>query len=294
MTTDSETDLGFDVCPSCKSDKWKSAKMVVMEGTTNTTGTIDGTVTDPGAFSGGVRNFLLSDKWFSWDYSLEAEIGLTSSTGLVEEVKRLMVAHAPALQEPSPPDSPGLDIIETWKSAFKEPQPPETPKNPEKPAIESVRKEKRNSFTLGMVVMLVFLIIIYASFGLNLLLVFVLYCVFGFWYSRKLKLGNKKSDEFILAEKIVQYDFALNSQPQTLSIYKSEYEKYTKELKHHKDKIANRKKEAEALYEKQLAEYEKQLAEYKIKKSNIPKDRELLWDRARVCMRCGTAYLGGD
>ena len=98
MIANSEIEQGSDVCPSCKSDSWKSAKMVVMEGTTNTAGTIDGKITDPGMFSGGVRNILLSDRWFSWDNPIEAEIGLTSSTGLVEEVKRLMVNHSPKVQ----------------------------------------------------------------------------------------------------------------------------------------------------------------------------------------------------
>ena len=89
MDANGGIESGSDVCPSCQSNSWKSAKMVVMEGTTNTTGTLDGKITDPGKLSGGVRNFLLSDRWFSWDYPIEAEIGLTSSTGLVEEVSLL-------------------------------------------------------------------------------------------------------------------------------------------------------------------------------------------------------------
>ena len=92
MITQSEIESGSNVCPSCKSDSWKRARMVVMEGTTNTTGILDGTITDPGKLSGGMRNFLLSDRWFSWDYPIEAEIGLTSSTELVEEVRRMPTA----------------------------------------------------------------------------------------------------------------------------------------------------------------------------------------------------------
>ena len=110
-----EIESGSDVCPSCKSDSWKSAKMVVMEGTTNIKGSLDGAVTDPGKLSGGVRNFLLSDRWFSWDYPLDAQIGLTSSTGLVEEVKRFMVVHDSKLKLPAapvpPPPPEGSNIL---------------------------------------------------------------------------------------------------------------------------------------------------------------------------------------
>jgi len=49
-----------------------------MEGATNTTGKLDGTITDPGKLSGGMREFLLSDRWFSWGYPIESEIGLQS------------------------------------------------------------------------------------------------------------------------------------------------------------------------------------------------------------------------
>ena len=194
--TNDKIDSNSDVCPSCNSDSWKSAKMVVMEGTTWTTGTIDGTVTDPGRLSGSFKAFLLSDRWFSWDYPIEAKIGLSSSTGLVDEVKRLMVDHASALQMPSPP-------IRTYPLALKAPIPPKILK---KPTSESIKQE------------------------------------------------------------------TLNAQ-----------KRFIKDLE-----IYNK---AEAPYKKQ---YKKQLAEYKKEKSNFLKARESLWDRARICMRCGTAYLAGN
>ena len=51
---------------------------------------------------------LLSDRWFSWDYPTEADIGLNTSTGLVQEVKRFMVEYGPSVQMPSPPPKPIL------------------------------------------------------------------------------------------------------------------------------------------------------------------------------------------
>jgi hypothetical protein len=153
--THSEIGPGSDVCPSCKSDNWKSARMVIMEGTTSTTGTLDGTITDPGKLSGGLRNFLLSDRWFSWDYPIEAEIGLTSSTGLVEEVKRLMVHYSSKVQMPSPSAEPKKvgAVKKEWNALSKpiRPEEPEWPVKPEKPmtTIFSFNKRLKNEVYEG-------------------------------------------------------------------------------------------------------------------------------------------------
>ena len=45
------------------------------------------------------------------------------------------------------------------------------------------------------------------------------------------------------------------------------------------------------IYERLFTEYETRLVEYKAETISVLKDRELLWERARVCMRCGTAYF---
>jgi hypothetical protein len=110
-TKDNKIHSGLEACPSCKSDSWKSAKMVVMEGTTTTEGSLGGAVTNPGAFSGGVRDFLLSDRWFSWDYPIDAQIEFITITGLVEEIKKLMTNNRPqirkpTIKKPTQPDEP--------------------------------------------------------------------------------------------------------------------------------------------------------------------------------------------
>jgi hypothetical protein len=52
--------------------------------------------------------------------------------------------------------------------------------------------------------------------------------------------------------------------------------------------------EEETKAEEATAIYKQQLAEYESKKIYVLKARELLWERTRLCMRCGTAYLGPD
>ena len=235
--TNGEIESGSDVCPSCKSDSWKSAKMVVMEGTTNIKGTLDGTVTDPGKLSGGVRNFLLSDRWFSWDYPLESQIGLTSSTGLVEEVKRFMVAHDSKLNLPAAPVPP--------------------------PPPEGL------NYSPSFLVML-------GPFAIFLMVLIGL-----FWY---LAITLENSSLMLIAIIVtVGFAFYLSEKPAAL-IDKS----WKVEDKHSKSQNDAFQK-AMTVYNKQLAEYEMEANDPKIKQIER---RELLWDRARVCMRCGTAYLG--
>ena len=245
MNAYSKIESGSDVCPSCKSDDWKSAKMVVMEGTTNTAGTLDGKTTDPGRFSGGARNFLLSDRWFSWDYPIEGEIGLTTNTALVEEVKRLMVAHSANSQMPSRPNEPKMPIKPTM--------PIEVPKY-------------KRTIKFAVYLALFFLIIwLGASDGFDLF-----------------------SESLFLA--ILYTAFVA---PIFIYIYR---------IKNKKDLLLRTEAEqAMSLYEKKLSEYEAEenkyeaeKSKYEVEKNKIMEARELLWNRARICMRCGTAYLTGD
>ena len=64
------------------------------------------------------------------------------------------------------------------------------------------------------------------------------------------------------------------------AVHESELEKYEK----HEEDLSQ--------YEKELDHYKKQLAEYEAEKNKVIQARELLWECARVCTRCGTAYIG--
>ena len=99
---------------------------------------------------------MLSDRWFSWDYKLEANIGLTTRSGLVDEVKKMMATYGSAVEVPSEPMKP-KEI-----SAFTRVRPnsPTEPSRPEEPVPKSWRYFFRESFN-----MLVGLLIILALVG---------------------------------------------------------------------------------------------------------------------------------
>ena len=234
-STQGEIESGCDLCPSCKSDSWKSAKMVVLEGTTNIKGTLDGAATDPGKLFGGIRNFLLSDRWFSWDYPLEAEIGFTSSTGLVDEVKRLMVAKGSHLIIPAAP----------------------VPPKPVEPSKYLSKLQESQKAFMGSLV--------------SIALVFIL-ARFRFLPDN---VGIILTLIFLLA--------ALSSLA-TMAVT------YWKLMKNRKIENENIQLQREII-ERAMPVYKKQLSEYEANKNEVMKARELLWERARICMRCGTAYL---
>lgn len=352
-------DSGFDVCPSCKSDNWKSAKLVVMEGTTITSHSLEEEITEPTAFSGGIRNLLLSDRWFSWDTPLEADIGLMSTTGLVEEVKRLMVAN-----------SPKLHVSRTRPSQPKRANPPERPKSPERPEspekpespnktgffdritpvkptlpVEPKKPEMPKKplyeflFPSIIIIFMVVIMIIYITITNNaiefllsyaehfalvtILAIFILsfYEIMKFKkeykdkliahtyamkehqskcekYEKDLQLYKLDCTKAELQEKnekeeVARYEIQLAKYKKKLADFEAEYEK---ELSLYEAEYDKELALYEAKYEKQLAEYNKQLAEYEAEyeaeKNNVMKARELLWEKARICMRCGTAYLG--
>lgn len=95
-----------EACPNCQSSDWKSAKMIVLQGTTFSEVAIDGKVTDPGAFSLNARAFLLSDRWFSWEYQIDADINITTHTALVGEVKKMLIEKAAGFPVPLAPTPP--------------------------------------------------------------------------------------------------------------------------------------------------------------------------------------------
>lgn len=280
---DTKIGSGYDACPSCKSDSWKSAKLIVLEGTSITKGGASGKVTDPGALSGGVRELLLSDRWFSWDHEIDIGIGLTTTNGLAEEVKLLMVANSTlAVMPPIPPEPKKIGPLEKIR-----------PIKPVKPVLEKpVKPEKKPwwvyflkstvtalkisvaiwfivgllfNFTLGFFISLTALII---SLPINI--------TRSFWGNERAKnTYNEKVRNF--PAEIKQYKININQ-------YELSMEKY------HADCQAAIKQDEDAAHA--LAIYQTKMIEYERERNQVLKTRELLWERARVCMRCGTGYLG--
>jgi len=131
-------------CPKCGSHDWKSAKLIVLEGTTQTVGDIGGRGSTPSTFSGGLKNFLLADAWFSRDFPLQFDVGLTTTTALVEEIKAFMTAQAVTIPEPVEPTSP--ENLSFWakiapvKGKAKKEKISKKPEPPSKPLAPKMQK----------------------------------------------------------------------------------------------------------------------------------------------------------
>jgi len=292
---------GSEVCPKCGGDNWKTAKMVVLEGTTNLEGRIEGKMTDPGAFSGGIREFLLSDRWFSWDQNIKADTTSISSTGLVGEIRKLLVACGEELQLPPKPVEPKtvgiFERIRPVKPTFPT-APPSEPTIPNEPVVPTPRPWYQHfwaklkfgaavSFILGLIIG--FFTGPIGFFGV--IAVWILFIPFQFVSSFTANKDEKKEYDKLVASYPNRVEAAKRSWRDAKDehvIAIAAYEKRMEEYKMDCDRAQQQEKE-----ERQAAtEYQTELANYEKDRNDILNSRELLWERARVCMRCGTAYLG--
>ena len=304
MKKDYDKDIGSgsDTCPSCKSHAWKSAVSVVMEGTSNAKNTFAANASTTATHSGDRTASLLSDRWFSWDYPIEADIGLSSSTGLVQEVKRFLAEWGPAVQMPLPPTEPGqntsaMNMRKETSDSLLATQPPTElipsgiPVKP-KEASKITKTSMRTRLSIVIVPSLVGLTGAYSLFGNDVVAVFSLLIIFaslmivaGFQI-RKLLITKMSGNESDLKER--------EKLPQTLEHYAKDRKRFQEEAKHFRvryEKSERRLREYK-LSTEATAIYELQLAEYGNKRRAVLKARERLWERTRLCIRCGTAYLG--
>lgn len=129
-------------CPKCSSDQWKSARLVIAEGTTNSTSSITGSITERGSMSINPKDWYLADRWFSYDSPIEADMSTSTSSLIVDQVKEMMVNAAEGRMLPTPPEEPRLiSNIEEPKKRFvpkpdwmkKDPAQKTSPKPPAKP-----------------------------------------------------------------------------------------------------------------------------------------------------------------
>jgi hypothetical protein len=104
-------------------------------------------------------------------------------------------------------------------------------------------------------------------------------------HEKKLELHSKRCNQILEKHGLEYLRYKRN-----LQSYPDLCEKADLQKKAEDEVLANFRSQKNE-YEKQQSEYNKQWAEYNQK---IMKARELLWERARVCMRCGTAYLDGE
>ncbi|MCI5041373.1 MAG: hypothetical protein MRY81_17025 [Donghicola eburneus] len=335
-------------CPSCDFDGWKSAKMVVLEGTTQTTGTASGSITDPGRFSGKLSDFFLSDRWFSWDHPIEMDMELQTTSALVESVKQLMVTEGalkPMPKEPVRPKSPQSPASPKSYGFFTKARPQEPTDEPEDPAfIEPPQLKSWFAHYRGSILT-------------DLILSFAIVAVWTYFFPQTVRLaeylpwlsalvgqvlpagftellGISAEGHAIIINKLTfvallmaigtasslygsfsKNDQLMKAHEKKLKRVKSGHQKalarHQESLERYKAECAKKlqqeqdEKEDQARYEKETAEYEVALLEYKAEckkqdeefrreKAAVRRYRELLWMRARICTRCGTAYLGND
>lgn len=314
----------FDVCPSCNSDDWKSAKLIVMEGTSSIKGDVSGTSKDPGMFSGGMRNFLLSDRWFSWDHQINMEVGLTQTSGLVDEVKRIMVENGEQVampEKPVLPEEPSKPIapFSLFKTKLVKPEKP-TLKRPVEPIYKSWHLHfldgiKDNSVKLFRYWIYFYLAAafmaslitqeIYRSFTLGFQVTGVLFLslfLLSVPYFFISSIGKNKS-----LKKKYQSDLKSFQDPDSCYKFRYANDKYEKSLVAYNVSLEKEKKknaDQEILnkqYESELASYQFDLDRYNLDLEKYNSDvkqvellRENLWNRARICMRCGSGYLGNS
>jgi hypothetical protein len=293
-----------DTCPSCKSDLWNSAVKAAMEGTTDAKIPFTATAKNAGKLCGGVKEALLSDRWFSWAHPIEADIGMSTSTGLVQEVKRFMVEYGPAVQMPPPPTEPNLStsITNMPEGIAENPSFAQAPTEPTSSGIveEPVkRKEPEKSTVRSRLVRLLMVTVpsmvgmigAIACFGKEILAVLPVLLIFPLI----MKIATFKAH--IRNIKMVDDEDGLRdreNRPETLEHYAMDRESFQEEV----DRFRIRHEESErklseyGIFLEKCAFYEQQLAEYERKKLSVLKTRELLWKLTRLCTHCGTAYLG--
>jgi hypothetical protein len=362
-----------DGCPKCGGQDWKSAKLVVLEGTTKTEGALDGELVEKGAFhGGGVRDFLLSDRWFSYESPLSAQFSSTTVSVLVDEIKALMVKAGAQRPMPPAPSEPShlIKPQEPTKLArdkgnffasnpenVKQPVAPTPPENPAD-AIEAFEnrtwwKNLENwAFSRWFLNITIFGLAIYFfpdtfspiikyvalffglvsqnhSFSEGISLPVYLHIPIFSDFIQQLELNNKFifGISFILFSILVSFLQVIFKLPFIGRIENRRREKYDEKLKsikedhaknlnqhevklkNHKDKLAEWNsdiaefKAEKSAYNQQLAAYEnemklanadfqRRIEDYEAQVAEVRSFRSELWNRARMCTRCGAVYLG--
>jgi len=83
---------------------------------------------------------------------------------------------------------------------------------------------------------------------------------------------------------MIKYQKELNNYKFNAEKYHLEYQKYLNQIE--EAKLQQNK------YDQAAANYNDELSIYESKKNKVMKKREMLWEKARVCTRCGTVYMG--
>ena len=255
--------------------------MIVLEGISHTNRNISGEITQRETFPGNFGDFLMSDRWFTLDYKMDANIGLTTSSGLAEEVRRLMISEASRVQMPIKPVEPEI---------LKYPVPIK-PAVPVEPVIPETPKDRSNEyhfgksmFTMGIVSLVVAVLITILSnviFGIILSsAIFILSIPINFL---RASTGNIRAFE--------RHERELARHPDLIEKFKKDVAQYEEDLQFYNIEVEELDLKKDRQYQASVL-YREQFAKYELEKGRVLKFRQLLWENSRVCTRCGTAYIG--
>jgi hypothetical protein len=284
-------------CPKCASHDWKSAKLIVLEGTTQTVGDIEGGGATPSKFSGGLTNFLLADAWFSRKFSLQFDVGLTTTTALVEEIKVLLTAEAVKIRAPVEPTPPKIlsfwARIEPAKKRANRARIPKKPNPPRKPiepktqefldegldAETSIKTLANFVFTISMVALIIAIIFLESAstpysiksfedfYGLPNMLSVHIDLIPSYFVVLLLILVLCFPIGFLLKPLSKRLRLAKKARKQHReAIFNGNYEKYQNDLKHHEETMRQ-------FNEIKLPNYEEELEQIK-KIDKIEEDRQ--------------------
>ena len=326
-------------CPKCKSADWKSAELVVLEGisssSSETNGTLDGSITEKGSFSLNPRDWLLADRWFNYSHPIELNLNSKTKTetitGLAHKIKDLMVQAGEKMPMPKEPELKKI---------------PKAPVDPRSGVSGFLRKTMAQNHTESKLEELInkpllvretkaqsyFMFVFNTLCGLMTFSGLILYV----WiqYYDGIHILNTISAMVEFPEPVASYSIQITIIALILSAsiilvlpslfkYKDYLNKIDTKNADNRDKAERkRQKQIDALKRQSavtdasqaslnasVQEYERDIVEYEIfsKESNlynikvqeefeaavaeVKLFRNELWDRARVCQRCGTAYL---
>lgn len=309
---------GHDRCPSCDSPEWKSAKTIILEGTTFSEGELEGSLNEPGWLSGGIRAFLLADRWFSWEKKIKGAVTTTTTTALVEVVEQYMRVQGAMVQMPLEPNEPAAPTRRSppkigWfeKAAPVKPTPPAEPEAlpipPPRPWYAYVWLNVKDIIALsifaGVLVMVADgpflrergLQIDYAEtlmLGASAIALALLISIRrSFGADQKVRASIEQQNRVILE----RHKTAIKEYERDYAEYVSDCQKAEIQKYQHKKALEQHQRECEQdrqKYEQQLATYRARKREYLERKEQVLRARAMLWERTRVCRRCSTCYPG--
>jgi len=269
-------------CPNCGSTDWKSAELVVLEGTSSTEGQLAGKITEYGRLEGGVSNFLLSDRWFTYNSAkIDGDIKTQTISGLASKIQKVLASHSESIGKlPILPDAPKAQkkpgcfgLLFALNRPFKNRSP--TLQEPKEVGRLGAFWHRSGAKLIIWLFLLLFWEGIWTSGFDQSYIRWFFYTVCGYFFLSLVwspsGFNEKRRKE---AQKRFDIELDLHKDDQAT---RGRYDKFEKELAATRKIDLNRWKEKRRSMQKEI--------------NRILKERKKLWAKTRVCMRCGDQYF---